>query len=156
MVTNAVRPPALFAATLTVTDPLPVPLDPDATVSQLESLLAAVHEHQLPDVTAIVAVPPALVNDWLDGEIVVPQGAAACDAGPVCPATVMVVDRAAPAFVAAPSATVPDPVPVAPLVTVSQLVSALDAVQVQVGPVVTLIDAEPASDVNVAFVGDTV
>jgi hypothetical protein len=63
IVTNAVRPPVLFAATLIVTEPLPLPDAPPVTTSHDGSLLVAVHEHQLPDAIVIVAAPPAFVND---------------------------------------------------------------------------------------------
>src|SRR5580765_4292055 len=83
IVTNAVRPPALFAATLIVMVPFPLPDEPPVTVSHDGSLLAALHEHQLPAVTAIEPPPPALANDWLEGDSAVPQLAGSCVTGHV-------------------------------------------------------------------------
>ena len=84
-----------------------------------------------------------------------PQFAAACDAGQVWPAIVKVLERDEPLFAAALSDTVPGPVP-PELPAVSHDGAAVDAVQVQVGPVVTLIDVLPASAPNDTLVGDTV
>ena len=47
-----------FAATLMLTPPLPLLDAPAVTLSQDESLLVAVHVHQLFAVTPIVVVPP--------------------------------------------------------------------------------------------------
>ena len=67
--TVAVRAPAELAAALSVTEPLALPDAPLVTVSQLVSLLAAVHAHPGPLVTAIDAVSPPAASVWLAGEI---------------------------------------------------------------------------------------
>ena len=76
----AVRAPAPFAAAAIVTVPLPVPADAVVTVSQLGSLLFAVQVHQLPVVTATVALSPPFAIVWLDGEMLNVQFAPVCDA----------------------------------------------------------------------------
>ena len=48
----------VFASTVSVTVPFPVPVAPAVTVNQL-SLLAAFHEHPAWDVTVTLAVCPA-------------------------------------------------------------------------------------------------
>ena len=58
MVSVPLRSLPSFLATLIVTVPFPTPLAPDVTVSH-DALLAAVHAHVLPVVTATEAVPPA-------------------------------------------------------------------------------------------------
>ena len=63
MATDAIRAPAALAAAFTETVPLPVPDEALVTVSQLVSVLNAVHVHQSPVVIAIVAVsPPAAID----------------------------------------------------------------------------------------------
>lgn len=58
LVTVALRlVPAVFAATLYPTDPVPEPDDPLVTVSQ-EALLVALHAHPVWEVTVKVADPP--------------------------------------------------------------------------------------------------
>jgi hypothetical protein len=52
-----------FAATLSLTDPGPVPLAPAATVIQA-AFEAAVHAHPFAVVTSIVPVPPAAPTVW--------------------------------------------------------------------------------------------
>jgi len=70
-------------------------------------------------------------------------GAAACDTVKVCPPIVNVPVRAAPVFAATPNATVPLPVPDAPLVTVNHAAFAL-AVHAQLfAEAVTAIEPEP-------------
>ena len=138
MVTVAVRAPAAFAEAATVTVPLPVPADAPVIVSQLGSLLFAVHVHQLFVVTAIVALPPPLPIVWLVGEMLNVQAAPAWFAVNVCPAIVAVADRAPALLGAALSVTVPLPVPDAPLVTVNHpVVSLLVAVHEHQLPAVT-------------------
>lgn len=70
MVAEPVCAAPAFAAAVSVTVPLPVPDAPLETVSHDGVLLVAVHEHQLPVVTATDVVPPFAVNDALVGEIV--------------------------------------------------------------------------------------
>jgi hypothetical protein len=53
MVRVPVRAAPLFAAALNPTEPLPVPVAPDVTLSH-GALLAAVHVHPLPAVTVTV------------------------------------------------------------------------------------------------------
>lgn len=80
MLTVPERAPAGFAAAAIVTVPLPVPDAPPVTASQLGALLVADHEHQLPVVTATLAVSPDALSDELAGEIVKAHAAAACEA----------------------------------------------------------------------------
>jgi hypothetical protein len=68
MATVVCRAPLLLVAAESVTVPLPVPDAPLVTVSQLGSPLVAVHEHQLPVVTLIDPVSPAVANSWLFGD----------------------------------------------------------------------------------------
>ena len=56
-------PVVVLAAALKATVPLPVPLAPDVTVSQDVLLLAAVHAHVAPAVTATLPVLPAAPSD---------------------------------------------------------------------------------------------
>ena len=66
----------VLPATLKLADPLPEPL-PLPIVTH-EALLEADHAHPAAVVTATVPEPPALVNDWLVGEMLNAQlGAAA-------------------------------------------------------------------------------
>jgi hypothetical protein len=136
IVTVALRAGPLFAAADTVTAPSPVPDAPLVTVSHV-SLLAAVHVHQLPAVTEMVAVPPSTVKVVDPGEIAKLHDAGACDTVTRRPAIATVASRAAPVFAAVDTATVPDPLPDAPLVTVNQVVSLLAAVHEQFAPVDT-------------------
>jgi hypothetical protein len=69
IVAVVVRAAAPFTDAASVTVPLPVPDAPAVTVSQLGSLLAAVHEHQLPVATVTLVDPPPYANDDEDGEI---------------------------------------------------------------------------------------
>jgi hypothetical protein len=61
--------PVLFAATVKLTVPFPVPVDPLVMVIQL-ALLTAVHAHPDCVVTETVPVPPAFSNVSLVGEMV--------------------------------------------------------------------------------------
>jgi hypothetical protein len=69
IVAVVLRALAPFGAAASVTVPLPVPDAPLVIVSQLGSLLTAVHEHQLPVVTVTPVVPPPYASDEDDGEI---------------------------------------------------------------------------------------
>ena len=74
MVIVPVRAGPVFAATVKLTDPGPVPLVPAVIVIHDGALLTAVHAHVPPAVTAIaVPVPPAAAIDWLVGAIVLLQ-----------------------------------------------------------------------------------
>lgn len=63
IVAVAERDPALFVAAESVTVPLPVPDAPLVTLNHVVSFEVAVHEHQLPVVTATVPFPPLAEND---------------------------------------------------------------------------------------------
>jgi hypothetical protein len=109
---------AVFAATLNPTLPDPDPDAPLVTVIQ-EALLLALHAQPAPAVTALVPVPPAAENDWLAGEMLYEQLAAACVTANVVPAIVSDPLRLVVAvFAATLNPTLPDPDPDAPLVTV--------------------------------------
>jgi hypothetical protein len=66
----------VLAATLKFAVPPPVALLPDVSVIQL-ALLAAVHAHVLPVVALTVSVPAVAPKDWLVGDTVNVQPAAA-------------------------------------------------------------------------------
>ena len=131
----------VFAATLKVTDPLPVPDAPLDTVIQ-ETLLAAVHEHQLAVETAIVAVPPVAANDCDTGEIAKLQDEESWMTVKGCEPTETVPTRVLPLFAATPTGIVALPVPDALPSIVSQF-AAVEAVHPQAGPVVRLSVAVP-------------
>lgn len=123
MVIVPLRAAPLFGDAVNATDPLPVPLAPLVTAIQ-SALLAAVHVQLLPDaVTDTVALPPpdAKVCDERSSVNVHGggggggAGGAACETVNVFPAAVIVPVRAAPVFAATLNATVPLPVPDAPL-----------------------------------------
>ena len=68
MVMVPVRAAPVFAATVKLTDPGPVPLAPAVIVIHDGALLTAVHAHVAPVVTAIaVPAPPASAIAWLVG-----------------------------------------------------------------------------------------
>lgn len=64
----AVLAPPVLAATEYLTVPLPVPVEPDEIVAQ-DTPVDALQEQPLVAVTEIVPVPPVLVKDALEGEI---------------------------------------------------------------------------------------
>jgi hypothetical protein len=68
--------PPLLSATLNPAVPLPVTLLPDVSVIQL-ALLVAVHAHVLPVVALTVSVPAVAPKDWLVGDALKVQPAAA-------------------------------------------------------------------------------
>jgi hypothetical protein len=71
MVMVPVRAAPVFAATVKLTDPGPVPLAPAVIVIHDGALLTAVHAHVPPAVTVIaVPAPPAAAIDSLVGAIV--------------------------------------------------------------------------------------
>ena len=109
------RAPPLFAATVNVTDPLPLP-DAALAVEIHGAFATAVHAQPLPAVIAIVPVPPAAATDWLAGEIAKLHGAAACVTVNDLLATIIVALRAGPVFAATVNVTDPLPVADAPLV----------------------------------------
>jgi hypothetical protein len=69
MFTLAVRFVPLLTDANTTAVPLPVPDAPLVTVSHVGSLLVAVHEHQLPVVTATDVEPPPAASVADPGEI---------------------------------------------------------------------------------------
>ena len=71
---------------------MPLPLPPEVIVIH-ETLLVAVHEQPLSEVTLIEPVPPAQVKDWLIGLIEYVQGFPVCFTVKVFPATVRVPVR---------------------------------------------------------------
>jgi hypothetical protein len=149
-----VRAPAVFAATLNVTAPFPVPLAPLLTVIQF-TLLTAVHAQ--PDCVVTATGPPAppeLSTLWLVGAMVY-MHAALCEMVTICPATVSVPVRAAPAFVWTEYVTVPAPVPLEPVAIVTQFTLLL-AVHVQPDEVLTEtgVPPPPVAPMDV-LVGDT-
>ena len=88
--------PVVFAGTVKVTVPFPVPLDPFVIVIQL-ALLTAVHAHPDCVVTETVPVLAALSIVSLLGEIEYEHGAL-WEMLTLCPATVSVPVRADPVF----------------------------------------------------------
>ena len=112
-------------------------LRPDVTVSQVVLLLTAVQGHAVPVVTVTEPVPPAAVSDWLAELRVKPQ--AAWLTVNVNPAIVRVPLRVVDRLLAvALNATLPDPVPDEPDVTVSQDVLLLTPVHAHPAPAVTV------------------
>ena len=103
----------VFAATVTLTVPLPVLPRPDDV--NHAALLVVLHAQVLPAVTATVTDSPAAGELRLLGAIVNVHGAPACVTLNVWPAIVTVPVRCAvPVFAATVTATVPLPVPLAP------------------------------------------
>jgi hypothetical protein len=138
-----------LAAAVKATAPLPEPVAPDVTVSHDVSLLTAVHAHSATVVTAVEPVPPAAAIDWLVGTSVYVQDAAAWFTENVCPAIVSVPVRAVVfGFAAALNATVPLPLPLAPLVTVSHDVLLLTPVHAHPAGAVTAVDPVPPAAVT--------
>jgi hypothetical protein len=125
------------------TSPFPLLLSPLPIVSH-EALLLAVQAQPPGAVTDTVPPPPDGGTAALDGEIVNVQPWPWLTVN-VRPATVRVPVRAGPVVDAARNATLPLPVPFAPLVIVSHD-ALLDAVHAQPGPVVTPTVPLPPSD----------
>ena len=151
--------PVLFARRLKDTVPLPLP-DPLTVIH--DTGLDALHVQPPWVVTVMVpvSVEPAAVNDV--GDTVYEQLAPACETVKDLPAMVSVTERAVVDVLAATvKPTLPVPLPVAPLVIVTQLCG-LDAVQEQPVPAVTVTlpvplvavkDCEVALIVGVVHVG---
>ncbi len=114
IVTTAIRAAPAFAATVTTTLPVPVPLA-GATVAQPILLDAAQPHVDALAVTGTLNVPPVATTLPVDDDSVIVQagGAAACDTVYVCPPTITVAVRAVPVFAATVTTTVPVPVPLA-------------------------------------------
>ena len=133
------RAAPVFAATVYVTLPFPVPELPLPIVIQF-ALLVAVHAHVEEVVTfRFVPLPPAAPIDALVGATVYEHDVAADSfTVTVCPAMVSVPARGvAPVFAATVNVTLPLPLLLAPAVTVTQF-TLLAAVQVHPLVVVTL------------------
>jgi hypothetical protein len=122
-------------STLYETVPLPLPEAPEVTWSQLESLVE-VHGHPGSVVTPKLPLPPPCPTLALDGLIEYEQMKASWLTVNVLPPIVSVPERAEPELAATEYPTVPLPLPLAPLVTVSQA-ALLVAVQEQPGGATT-------------------
>jgi hypothetical protein len=147
---------AELRATPYVTLVLPWPLA-GATFVTHSALLAAVHAQDAGAVRSIVPLPASFENEADAGDIVtmhrsVPSWLTATG----CPATVSVPTRASPfAFAVTVTATLPDPVPLAPLPMVIHPRSDA-AVHAHEGPVVTLTDEVPPEAPNASDDGESV
>jgi hypothetical protein len=112
----------VLGATLKLTEPPPEPVAPPVTVIH-DALLTPVQVHPDVVVTVDVPVPPPSSTDWLDGEIEKAHAAPACVTANVWPAIETVPVRDCVVLLAVTlTPTVPLPLPLAPLVTVSQAV----------------------------------
>ena len=108
----------VFGATVKATLP---EADPDAPEMMVihSALLLAVHAQFRPAVTVLIPVPPPPPNVWLVGDTLYEQLAPACVTVNVAPAMVSVPLRPIVEVLAATlNPTLPDPDPLAPLVTV--------------------------------------
>lgn len=147
--------PLSFASTLNVTVPLPVPLAPVNTASQVE-LLEAVHAQVGPVLTVIASpVPPVCPADWRVGAIAIAHsvGAASWLTVNVSPAMAIAPVRVPPVFTATVKVTLPLPVPLPLPVTVSH-VSVVRAVHAHPALVVTLMGPpDPPADGNDCVLG---
>ena len=136
--------PLGFAAALNATVPAPLPLAPLVTVSHDVLLLTPVHAQPARVVTVVEPVPPPAATDWLAGNSAYVQDVAACVTENVWPPMVIVPVRALVlGFDEALNATVPLPLPLAPLVTVSHDVLLLTPVHAQPAGAVTLVEPVP-------------
>jgi hypothetical protein len=150
-----VRAAAVFVATVKLTVPLPVPVAGCPTVIH-GAFDVAVHAHVGADaVTPNDPAPPASVMVWLAGEIVNVHGAgaAACVTVKVCPAKVTEPVRAAPAFAATLTPTLPLPVPAVRSIVIQAAPDA--AVHAQVAAdAVTATEPEPPPSATFWVVGE--
>ena len=155
MVSVAERAPPLFSSTPNATEPFPLPLLPEVTVTHPAPLLA-VQEQPLPADTATVPLPPDAALEKLVEliEYAHETGAAACVTLNVWPAMVMVPERAPPALAATLYVTGPFPLPLAPEVTVTHPALLL-AVQAHPVPADTATVPVPPDAAIVAFNGPT-
>ena len=148
--------PLGLAAALNATVPVPLPLAPLVTVSHDVLLLTPVHAQPASVVTVVEPVPPVAATDWLAGSSANVQDVAACVTENVWPPMVIVpVRELVFGFAEALKATVPLPLPLAPLVTVSHDVLLLTPVQAQPAGAVTLVDPVPPPAATDWLVGDT-
>lgn len=157
-VSVAVRADAVvLTLTLMLIVPLPLPLAP-MMIAAHDALLDAVHAQPEPAVTATLKAPPLEVSvcDAGDSAYVHPE-VPVCVTVKVLPAIVSVPVRdVAVVRAVAANATEPLPEPLAPLVTVSQELLLLVAVQVQLAPAVTATLPVPAAAGSVWEVGERV
>lgn len=146
----------VFGVTVKVAEPAPEPVEPAVTVIQATPLVA-VQLQPVVVVTAADPFAPAAGTDWLVGEIENAHADAFCVTVNVWPPIVTVPVRDCVAELAvALNVTVPPPVPLAPPVTVSQLVLLLTAVQLQPVPAVTLVSPVPLPEPIVLLAGEIV
>lgn len=132
----------VYAATVNVALPDPLPLEPAIMVIH-GALLLAVHAQPAPALTVLLPVPPWLLNVWLVGDVEYEQAAPACVTLNVVPAIVSVPLRlVVDVFAATEKPALPAPEPVAPLVTVIQ-VALLVVLHVQPEAAVTEVPPEP-------------
>jgi hypothetical protein len=143
-----------FPVALKLTVPLPLPLAPLVIVSHEVALLTAVHAQPPAAVTAVEPVAPPNAMEALVGAIAYVQVAAACVTVNVCPPTVNVPLRCdAFGLAVALKLTAPLPLPLAPLVIVSQDVSLLTAVHAQPPGEVTVVEPVPPAEATDEPVG---
>jgi len=135
-------------AAVNVTRPVPLPVAPLVMVTH-DAPLVAVHVQPAVVATVTVPVPPLGASDWLVGEIANAQGTAACVMVKVEPAIVSVPARlVVPVWAATLNATVPDPVPAAPAVTVIHA-ALLTAVHTHPAPALTVVlPGPPAAGID--------
>ena len=133
---------------------MPLPLAPLLIVSH-DALLVAVQLQPVPAVIPTVPAPPDELKFEVVGEIVNVHGAPAWVTVKVCPPIVIVPVRdVVPVLAATLYATVPLPLPVAPLVIVIHD-ALLVAVQLQLAPLVTpTVPVVAADDVRFDAVGE--
>jgi hypothetical protein len=147
IVTVAERSLPTFAATVSVTVPGPVPVDPDVTVTH-DASDRAVQAQPASVSTVILVVPPAAATFWPFGEMLNWHAAASCRICARTPLTTTSPWRELGAGLAATvTCTCPAPCPEAGVSPVSQLVS-VEAFQVHSGWVLTaIVAAEPAAPI---------
>jgi hypothetical protein len=147
---------AVFAAIENVTVSSPAPLTPEVIVSQ-KSWLVAVQLHAAAVVTVALPEPPAAAEPSEVGDTANVQGggAPAWVTETVWPATMRIPVRGeAAVFGSIENATVPLPIPLTPVVIVSQE-SLLVAVQLQPAAVVTLALVAPPFAAVLTAIGET-
>ena len=137
----------VLADALKPTLPLPLPLAPLVTVSHPVLLLTPVQVHPVGAVTFVEPVVLPAAIDWLGGEMEYVHGAPACVTLNVWPPTVNVPVRGSElAFADALKPTLPLPLPLAPLVTVSHPVLLLTPVQAHPVGAATAVEPGPPVD----------
>ena len=147
--------PLGLAATLKPTVPAPLPLAPLVTVNHDVLLLTPVHAQPANVVTDVEPVPPLAAAEWLAGNSANVQDVAACVTENVWLPMVMVpVRELVIGFDEALNATVPSPLPLPPLVTVSHDGVLLTAVQAHPVATVTVVEPVPPPAATDWPVGD--